>query len=589
MKTIFPQTASKNWAQQNKGDLYPVLYSTRNINLEKRGYIGLSRRMAYLKKDNGLSSMIPAIRVHTAGQEYKVASAGGNMYEVSYNLQTVAQDTNATTLSQYTDIYTFGSSTYYTQSANSNLYYRAGGSGAYTVVGAGLSASFTPHPMELFETKNLLCIGNGSGIVCITGSNVVSGVALSIPSNFTIVGLRYFNNRMYVATVSQNGADATLFEWDGATATASFGYKIAGRGIVSIVVYDQSICVLTSRGELLRFGGGSFTQLATLPFFEDKDASWSYRPAVLDHQAQGNSMDVIDEYLFINVANNVLIKNNEYEVLPQFPAGIYQYHKDFGLVHKLSPSQSSTTVASDYGQTYGVLPNAIRRQQDFGSSYPNAPTFTYGTRLLAGATLVDSTLTESVYLLSMTSGEARGDFVTSKILTTDTVDTQQTLFIKFKNLLTSTDKIIVKYKYIDKANYPLVFTPSATRAVTWISNFQFTSTSTLMANVVVGEEVSVMSGNGAGSLAHIVSITNIAGTYTVELDEPIIGVLVGDLGGIFIDNWVKAQVIDSNNTDGFEKITLGADSKWIQLKIELRGVSEPMIEEMHLIGKGYQD
>ena len=35
-KTIFPQTQDRNWIQQNKGDLYPVLYSTRNINLDRR-------------------------------------------------------------------------------------------------------------------------------------------------------------------------------------------------------------------------------------------------------------------------------------------------------------------------------------------------------------------------------------------------------------------------------------------------------------------------------------------------------------------------------------------------------------------------
>ena len=588
MKTIFPQTTSKNWTQQNKGDRYPVLNSTRNINLEKRGYIGLSRRMSYLKKNGGLTTMIPAIRVHTAAQEYKIASAGGNMYDMTYNLQTIAQDADATTLSQYTDIITFGSATYYTQSATGSLYYRAGGSGAYTTIAASLTTSSTPHPMEIFETKNLLCIGNGNAIVCITAGNTVSATVLTLPSNFTIVWLKYFNNRMYVGTVSQNGADATLFEWDGATAAANFGYKVAGRGIVSGCVYDQSVVVLTSRGELLRFGGGGFTQLATLPFFQDKDASWSFDPSILDHQAQGNSMDVVDEYLYINIANNLLIKNNEYEVMPEFPAGVYQYHQDFGLVHKLSASQSTSTTITDYGQTYGTTPNAIRRMQDAGSMYPNAPTYTYGTRFLAGATLLDSTLTSNVYLSSMTSGESRGDFTTSKIYTDNLTDTQQLVKIKFKNIEESSDKIIVKYKEIDKQNYPLVFTPSVSRAVTWTANYVFTSTSALMADVEVGEEVAIMSGNGAGSLAHITTISENAGTYTVTLDEAITGVSAGDLSGVFIDNWVKVGTITNTNTYGTEEFTIGTNSKWIQLKIELRGVSEPMIEEILLTNKNYK-
>jgi hypothetical protein len=588
MKTIFPQTTSKNWAQQNKGDMYPVLFSTRNINLEKRGYIGLSRRMSYLMKNGGLSTLIPAIQVHTVASRYKIASTGGNMYDLTYNLQTITQDTDATTLSQYTDIKTFGSATYYTQSATSSLYWRAGGSGAYSTIAAGLNTG-GPHPMEIFETKNLLCIGNTSAIVCITSGNTVSPTVLSIPSNFTIVDLTYFNNRMYVATVSQNGADATLFEWDGSSASANFGYKIAGRSIVSMCVYDQSVCLLTSRGELLRFNGGGFVQLATLPFFQDKDASWAYQPAILDHQAQGNSMDVVDEYLYINVSNNILIKNNQYEVIPSFPAGIYQYHPDFGLVHKLSLSQSSINTVTDYGQTYGNFPNAIRRLQDAGSSYPNSPTYANGTRFLAGATLTDSSLVENTYLLSMTSGESRGEFVTSKIFSSNITDNQQTVTVKFKNLIDSTDKIIVKYKYIDKKNYPIVLTPTVSRAVTWVNNTTFTSTDTKMADVSIGDEVSVMSGNGAGSLAHITNIQFSLGTYTVTLDEQIIGILNGNMSGVFIDNWVKLQTITSSNMDGFEEITIGGDSKWIQLKFELRGSNEPMIEEIQLIGKGYQD
>ena len=83
-KTIFPQTQDRNWIQQNKGDLYPVLYSTRNINLDRRGYIGLSRRMSYLQKDGGLSGVSPAIILNSAKSQYKFIS-GTKIFDINYN------------------------------------------------------------------------------------------------------------------------------------------------------------------------------------------------------------------------------------------------------------------------------------------------------------------------------------------------------------------------------------------------------------------------------------------------------------------------------------------------------------------------
>lgn len=592
MKTIFPQTESKNWVQQNKGDLYPVLYSTRNINLEKRGYIGLSRRMSYIKKDTGLSGISPAIIGNSAQSQYKFIS-GTKIFDVNYGFTTVAEDTNATTagfIGHHSDLIVYNGRVWYTPtnggSSSIYIYYRSTSStGAYSTLAPSLTL-LDPHPMAVFTNKNLLCVAQANVIATINTSDTINSTALTLPAEYSILGMQYLNNKMYIATIKGTENKAMMFEWDGATAISSTGYEVGAKSILAMCVYQESIVILTSRGELLRFGGGGFTQIATLPFFQNKDYSWYFNNSyTFNVQAFKNAMVVEDEYLYINL-QNTLIYNNALTLKPEFLNGIYQYHKDFGLVHKFSPSQSTSASITDYGQAYALDNPVLSTLQEASISYPNSPTLATGVRFLTHATLLNPDLTSSSYLQSITSGEARGDFVTSKIYTLDTTAVNQKLFVKFKNLIDSTDKIIVKVRSTERNNYPFVLPSNNTYAVTWTSTTTFTSTNSFFTNVRVDEEVFVLTGNGAGSLAHITSIVDNAGTYTITLDEAITGVVNGNKSGIVIDNWQKVKTITYTNTDGHEYVGIGTNGKYIQIKIELRGANEPMIEELTLLTEG---
>jgi hypothetical protein len=70
------------------------------------------------------------------------------------------------------------------------------------------------------------------------------------------------------------------------------------------------------------------------------------------------------------------------------------------------------------------------------------------------------------------------------------------------------------------------------------------------------------------------------------IDEAILGVTAGDSSYTFmIDNWKKRDVITPPVVDNFTRIPDEGSAKWIQLKFEIRGVSEPYIEEIDLINK----
>jgi hypothetical protein len=577
---LFPKPDTKIWNQQNKGDVMPILFSTRNINMEKRGYIGLSRRVSYLRQNGGYGVTVMAGIYSPVEALYKFTVGSGGIYNVTTDLGTFSTDTNANSSSSTTasDFVWFNNMPWYTSATD--LKYLTGGT--YTNTTIGLNSAY-PHPIAIFENKNIICVANGNVVASRTAAGVDTAVACTLPSNFVITSMRYLNNKMYLATKNTSGTGTYLFEWDGATASASAGYPVNSSWIMSIARYGQSLAAMTARGELLRFSGGGFTQLAVLPFFQDKDYEL-LGDLSLNATALNRGMVAVDDYLYVFVANT-LQKDSANTALPIFPGGVYQYHPDFGLVHKGCLSNSTQASITDYGQSYLSTPGMIMPILEAQVIGDNA-LLTRGSQFLFGSRTTDETLTLDTTLGSFTSGESRGSFVTCKIPTSDIQATQQKLWLKWKNMYASDDKIVVKYRTSERQNLPIIIIPNGF-AVTWTSNTTFTASSsnTNIALAQVGDEVEVMSGNGSGSLAHITQISNVGSTYTVVLDESITAVVNGNRGGVFIDNWTKIKTTDYTNTDGYDEYPVMNDSKWVQFKIELRGSSELQIEEMQILGE----
>ena len=169
--------------------------------------------------------------------------------------------------------------------------------------------------------------------------------------------------------------------------------------------------------------------------------------------------------------------------------------------------------------------------------------------------------------------ENRGYFITSKFMSAQLQEDWQKIFIKHKNLSTELDKIVVKYRTTDIE--PIVSIISSTAGnLTWTDSNTYTTTDTQYANVEVGDEVEFVEGTGSGYLAHITSISEDAGTYTVRIDETIKNLTASDTGTAIVSRWNKLTTLDNgiiSNDDGFSEITVGVKSKQIQFKVELRG------------------
>lgn len=203
----------------------------------------------------------------------------------------------------------------------------------------------------------------------------------------------------------------------------------------------------------------------------------------------------------------------------------------------------------------------------------------YGTDLLWGAEVIRRDSTGNYGTLGTVSDgvEARGYFITPKIFSQDVTDTFNLVTLKFSPFTSELDKIIIKYRTVDDMRQYVNLTadPGAGWNITWTSSTTFTTTQAEWADAEVGNEIEVLVGAAGGLLAHITAISNVGGTYTVTIDETYANYVTGDIGKAVFRNWIKWQTIeagDSNALQYFLSTQLGVEGKFIQLKVELRGV-----------------
>ena len=235
---------------------------------------------------------------------------------------------------------------------------------------------------------------------------------------------------------------------------------------------------------------------------------------------------------------------------------------------------------TDYGQTYCERTMAI--------GLMNIPLGDpqYGFDLIWGAEVPQRTLTGSDGMLGSisTEVESRGYFITPKIVSPNITDKFNLVTLKFSPMQSELDKIIIKYRTVDDMKETMDLSGWTG---TWTSTTTFTSTETNLADTVIGDEVEIVKGAGGGLIAHITDISSNAGTYTITIDEAFSNYISGDKCKFVTRNWKKWKTIahgDNNAEKGFISENIGATGKFIQLKIELRGI-KTRVEELQIDNK----
>lgn len=266
------------------------------------------------------------------------------------------------------------------------------------------------------------------------------------------------------------------------------------------------------------------------------------------------------------------------------------------LAENYTDSVASPAVPIDLTGTGNVFQELIFfPNTDYGQFYAGRPTATltidipsperqYGTELLWGTEVIRRDNTGNYGTLMTASSElsSRGYMITPKIYSKDVTNNYDLLTLKFLPFTSDLDKIIIKTRTVDDMRN-IIDLSGTNWSITWTSTTTFTVTAPFdeWALAVVGDEVEILTGAGGGLLAHITAISEAGGTYTVTLDESYPDYVTGDIGKAVFRNWKKFKTIvfgDSNANQKFLSAHLGLKGPFLQLKIELRGVNQKIVE-----------
>lgn len=578
---------NRAWTEPNTGYIFGSIYLSRNIRLDVPGILTLAPRMQYVYREAVAGSNFDSVLAIVYGTFGGTASgfSSTNQYIVvtsdkgfllSSDLTNCGQLTNGSfpTLSAYSDGVSWNDGLYVTTTSNLSKLV------AGTVTNSLMSlTSSVPHPLCVSTINNYLLVGNGNKLEKRTtgGSN---STALTLPDKYQIVWVRSSNAGVLIGTRALDGTAGAVFDWDESSAAANNKYDLDAPWPYSGAFRNTDFFIVLNDGRLQKYNGAGFSTVCQFPIYKTLQGQWVLASGTpTSGPVFQRGMYIIGGRLTINVNGKI---QNGYEDSPfyeNFPAGIWEYDEETGLNQKYGFSLSQSE--EDFSQMFYQGAGAIAVVNQAALADP-----TDGSILLAGARVFDGT--SDYYCLSsvVSGGVNRGFFTTTRIETTEIADQQMKLWCKYRGVFEDTDEIIFKYKDQIINHFPF----TTQNDVTWSNNTTFTTTEAIFQYVEEGYEVTVGTGIGAGASAHVSSISENAGTYTVILDEAIPSVSASDTGQVIVDNFAKLEITITNADEQWYKgipIPQATPRTWIQIKGELRGTDLVTIEELQLIAASH--
>jgi hypothetical protein len=329
------------WTSSQGSDLFGDVIKTKNVDFNEDGYITLAKKAtAIYTEHTGVSNtgdpdFQDVVAICSDATVYFIATidhcftltvseTGITDAEVSTGSQPAINEvcdavtykglfavTGATTL----DYYTLSGDTWTNASAYS------------------LSADY-PHPLCVFQNRRSLCIANGN-VVYQTATDAWTDNStdrLTLPSDHVVTSMRWRGNNLYIGTRTLNGANAMMFVWNGRGTEAQSGYPVDADWVYSMCEYDSSVAILTSTGQLRRFNGGGFSELANLPVYYTP-FSWSEKAGTAGvGKAINRSMFVLGDTIYLTIQGEP--RGLFSPGANKQPGGLWCYEPSVGLYHK---------------------------------------------------------------------------------------------------------------------------------------------------------------------------------------------------------------------------------------------------------------
>ena len=326
------------FSQPNSSDLKGNVFATKHINFDEEGYLKLSPGIVGLKSTDAdwddVQSMFKADNATLFLSDDTFSSSDVGISTTFTNLTT---SESAPTPGPEDDGTFFNGEEVITDGAS--IRYRNGG--AWTsITGTPVSAT-KPNVVQPFPAQTGLLVGAGNQVALVNTSWTVVRT-LTISAEYQVSSIDCNGTFAYIGTRHIANGEAVLVKWDGTATSPNALYPAGTFEIFSVKAYDSSVVVITSSGQLRRFNGGGFTDLASLPIYYT-NVDWA--DALNDYSGVTHrGMEVDGSTIYINVAN--MLKGNK-KYLPYFYGGLWCYDPNVGLYHKSGTTNNEVLSDTD--------------------------------------------------------------------------------------------------------------------------------------------------------------------------------------------------------------------------------------------------
>ena len=582
MQIVIPSKDSKKWTQINEGDFTGILNGTRNIDLSRDGIARLSDRFTYINRSDASTSTFDETMAIVFGDFVSAGTyrywfvTSDKLYTMNPDWTNFAVDANSgsPSMSIYSDGCAFNGSLY-VSTASQLCKLTAGTWTTSGVITTGYTNTTSPHPVEaIFNNK--IVTGDKNKVHQVDSSGTITMNVVTLPSDHEILWIRSTADRVYMGTRHTKGLNGKVFEWDGSSSTYNFDYELDTTRILSGLVYKGTLYCMTLDGRIVRFNGNGFSDEAKFPFYTAGENVYPEGSPIQMMTQRG--MIATDDEILIAVNPQLLNKDSisgERQYYPNALAGIWAYNPKTGFYNKHG---FTIETSGDYASSYNVKARALFRVPE--DITVTSTTTTYHTLICTGY-ITNSSGTNYHFAAGLKRGvQNRGALWTQRIDSNAADELWQSIGVKLQNVYSSEDKILVKYKIRERDGLPINTGVVTGTNATWTSTTTFTSSDAKFANVIEGDEITLLDKANAGSSAHISSISSNAGVYTITLDEAI-GAASGTFS-LLVEPWIKLGTIDSSDQNrGYKIFAIPKKniSRAISVKCELRG-EDVAVEEI---------
>lgn len=569
---VIPSKDSKKFSQPNLGDTQGNLWGSFNLDLSKNlGRIRTTRCETIFDETDDADLKLPTAFAFfdwdNSGTTVFVTYAGKIFWGGDDAISPWTQDTLTDTpsiSSNQGDMKVFNGKLYVTTATE--LKRLTPGGASWSINPQALTTGRTHQLCVFDENQRLYIVDEGKKIYSMDIAETVSTVGPNTldlsPYNGHISWLKAGKNKIWIGFTKNDGTRGFIIEWDGVTAGQSqVIHRIEAQGSAGCAIWNDIPYVLDIEGRLLAFNGSYFDEVARLPILQYDVLNSEYATLSSTKIVHYNGIQYMNDSILMLVDNRNTGESGEQE---NYPAGIYEYTKENGLIHKFSPSLTRYTEDTvDYGQELVNGTGAL-----FDSTARNTNSTNYYSSVMYGVELESPSGTNlfgiNIDIIQIRTNDP--DHIRSGYLLTPWIESNQiqdvwkSIVIKYRKFLGTDDKIVVKYRVTK--DVPLIAQNAVWNSTTTVTDSQF------IGAVSVGDELEVLNGNGAGDMAHVISILDNGSTWTLTLDTPIVGVTAGNISEVRIQKWNKLPDI-TNTQVQFQDLPLPQFNKDTQVQFKV--------------------